>query len=350
MSLSKLQEIIINAPEERIAVEAAAAAGKTVVLTERVRKLLREGFQSDKIAVITFTNLAAQELKERLADDYKDGIFIGTIHSLAAHFLAMYGMGKYINKAVKDDDFDKLFSLCEKIDLSKYYDYILVDEAQDCGEAQLKFIFEVLCPDNFFVCLDYKQSIYSFNGARPDLLKKYLAEQEAVFYSLNENYRNSPNILNFAKKIIARGHMYDNSVAMSKNNGIVYENKPDIYNLKTWIEKYGEFRDWAVLCNTNDEINWLKDKLEDFGIASVTFRQGDIDKTQLEKLMKTNAVKILTRHSAKGLEFPNVAVWNPKVWGGAEGYRVNYVAATRAKNILLWLKDNNVNKKRSKWF
>ena len=39
-------------------------------------------------------------------------------------------------------------------------------------------------------------------------------------------------------------------------------------------------------------------------------------------------------------------------WGGKEMYRVNYVAATRAKKILLWMEEttNKNKKKKSKWF
>jgi len=59
MKLSELQRKIINAPEDRIIVTAAAAAGKTACLTERVRKLLKDGEKPGDIAVITFTNLAA---------------------------------------------------------------------------------------------------------------------------------------------------------------------------------------------------------------------------------------------------------------------------------------------------
>ena len=68
--------------------------------------------------------------------------------------------------------------------------------------------------------------------------------------------------------------------------------------------------------------------------------------------VKANTVKVLTRHSARGLEFENVAVWAPVWWGGKAMCRVNYVAATRAKKILLWLKEpakKKVNKK-SKYF
>jgi len=88
---------------------AAAAAGKTAVLTERARKLLRDGVNPSDIAVITFTNLAAQELRDRLADDYKDGIYIGTIHGLANKFLLTHGINT--GKLIEDEKFDEFFIL-----------------------------------------------------------------------------------------------------------------------------------------------------------------------------------------------------------------------------------------------
>ena len=52
--------------------------------------------------------------------------------------------------------------------------------------------------------------------------------------------------------------------------------------------------------------------------------------------MKEDKVKILTVHSAKGLAFDNVAVYNLRWWNDEE-VRINYVAATRARKKLLWM-------------
>ena len=86
MELSKLQEQIINSNAEKIVVIASAACGKTRTLTERVRYWLRMGVDPSEICAITFTNAAANEMQVRLGSDYKDGMFIGTIHALAARF------------------------------------------------------------------------------------------------------------------------------------------------------------------------------------------------------------------------------------------------------------------------
>lgn len=347
MELSKLQEKIVNASEPRIVVLAAAAAGKTAVLTERVRRLLRSGEEPSDIACITFTNLAAQEMRERLGADYKDGIYIGTIHGLANKFLITHGIDT--GRLIENQDFDKFFTLIKKNPhCVRHIRHILLDEAQDTSEDEFNFIFNMIEPVTFFVVGDLRQSIYSFKGAEPQLLEGLCNDYETTTYSLNENYRNGENILTFAKNILRRGHMLDDSIPI-RLGGIVYKGEPDLQNLKGWINKKGQFRDWAILCSTNDQIDYLCKKFKDFNIPNVTFKQGDVNKAQLEALMNSDSVKILTRHSSKGLEFPYVAVWEPAWWGGNEAYRVNYVAATRARDVLLWL-ENPPKKKRSKYF
>lgn len=83
--LSKEQKEIVffNECEGALLVEASAGSGKTRILTERVRHLLTE--KNDKffsVLCLTFTNKAAEEMKERLDDVHKlsERAFIGTFH------------------------------------------------------------------------------------------------------------------------------------------------------------------------------------------------------------------------------------------------------------------------------
>ena len=68
MELSSLQEQIIKTEKSKVIVLAAAAAGKTRVLTERVKYLLDQGADPDRIVVFTFTNAAAEEMRKRIGD------------------------------------------------------------------------------------------------------------------------------------------------------------------------------------------------------------------------------------------------------------------------------------------
>lgn len=337
MQLNEQQQAIVDLDEPFIAVEACAACGKTRVLTERVRKLLRDGIEPSDIAVLTFTNMAAQELKDRLADDYENGIYIGTIHGLANKFLTRHGIST--TKIIKDEKFDKFFDLLQKNpQCVQHIPYILLDECQDTSPPQFDFIFKMINPESFFVVGDFNQSIYSFRGAVPQLFKDLLDDSRVAVCSLSLNYRNGSNILTFAKDILRRGKMSDTSVA-TRHGGLVYEGPLNIGNVINWIKDEGHPNNWAMLCCTNDIISNNVKILESNGIECVTFKQGDITKAQLDSLMKKDAVKVLTRHSAKGLEFPNVVVWEPQWWSQAhnEFYRVNYVAATRAIDRLYWL-------------
>lgn len=345
MKLSKLQEQIVNIDAPYVAVVAAAAAGKTATLTERVRKMLKDGIDPSDIAVITFTNMAAQELRERLADDYKDGIYIGTIHGLANRFLLSHGIDT--GDLIKKEDFDGFFDLLKEYPYCvNHIKHILLDESQDTSESEFDFIFNMIEPDTFFVVGDFRQSIYSFKGADPELFMNLLHSPKVEVCSLNENYRNGSNILAFAKDILRRGKMSDDSIPM-RRGGYVYEGAPDFDNVLGWIENTPPYSDWAILCRTNREIDWFLDQLKKNDVPCVTFKQGDVTKEQLDRLMKSNTVKVLTYHSSKGLEFENVVAWDVQWWGGNEVYRLNYVAATRARNRLLWLENK---KKKRKYF
>ena len=49
-------------------VSAAAGSGKTAVLVERIVRLVREGCPIDSMLVVTFTNAAASEMRQRIGD------------------------------------------------------------------------------------------------------------------------------------------------------------------------------------------------------------------------------------------------------------------------------------------
>lgn len=348
MGLTESQKRIIDAPEPKIAVQACAASLKTSTMTEKVRKLLRDGVDPSTIAVITFTRMAATELIDRLGEDYRDGLFVGTIHALGARFLSINGLGGRIKQIAEDEDFDKIFELCKGLDIAQSYDWVLVDEMQDTGEKEMEFIFDLIDPVHFFVVFDTRQSIYSFKNARPDILLKRLKNSDVKFYPLNQNFRNGSNILNYARRIIAKTGNNDNSMCMVEDSGEVREMAYDAAALSNLIKNSENYSDWAVLVRTNADITKLSKDLERNGIPTQTFKQGDLTKSQLERMMKENKVKVLTVHSSKGLAWKNVAVYDLRWWNDEE-VRINYVAVTRAKELLVWLTQPRYKKKKSKY-
>ena len=56
----------INKEGTNIIVSAGAGSGKTAVLTERVIRKLKDGVNVNELLILTFTNAAAREMKERI--------------------------------------------------------------------------------------------------------------------------------------------------------------------------------------------------------------------------------------------------------------------------------------------
>ncbi|MBP3306185.1 MAG: UvrD-helicase domain-containing protein, partial [Anaerotignum sp.] len=61
------QKQAIEARGSDLLVSAAAGSGKTAVLVERIiRKIIDEGQEIDRLLVVTFTNAAATEMRQRV--------------------------------------------------------------------------------------------------------------------------------------------------------------------------------------------------------------------------------------------------------------------------------------------
>ena len=157
MQLSYEQEAAVKAKESKVVVVAAAGSGKTRVITERIRHLLSIGENPNTIFAITFTNNAAQEMKERLSDLKEiNDVFIGTIHSLANKILIKNGIKTA--EAIENQDFDELFYLIKTKPIQlPLVNHLLIDEFQDINKEFYEFYFKSLKPNNFFAVGDGRQ-------------------------------------------------------------------------------------------------------------------------------------------------------------------------------------------------
>lgn len=350
MELSTAQQKIVEAKESKIVVIASAAAGKTAVLTERTRYLLEHGVDPTKMVLITFTNAAAEELAERL--NHPKGLFIGTIHSYANYLLLSYG--RDTSDLLDSEQFDRLFERIKKHpNCIKEVEHLLLDESQDSNESHFEFLLDMVKPKNYMLVGDHKQSIYRWNGAYPDYLINLAHDTEVTTYDLNENYRNGYKILDFARGIInAAGYEYqDKSRPMRGVSGKVVDVEYSPVAVARTIKQMGDFGNWFVLTRTNDQLDEIAFFLKKEGVPIDTFKRSELDNKELGEKMKQNTVKVLTIHTAKGLEANNVVVIGAKFFN-VEERCVSYVAATRAKNLLVWAKMPNKRKmvqKMSSW-
>ncbi len=105
-------------PEQRAAVEhpggpllifAGAGTGKTRVITYRIARLIESGVEPSQILAVTFTNKAANEMKERIAHivgPRAKAIWMGTFHNICGRILRQRGhaIGIDPNFVVYDDN------------------------------------------------------------------------------------------------------------------------------------------------------------------------------------------------------------------------------------------------------
>ncbi len=269
---------------------AGAGSGKTRVLTSKVKNLIQNhNVNPLNIMMVTFTNKAAAEMKERVGE--KLG-FIGTFHSFGVRVLRRYApyaqldpefiiydrddqeslikevlveleidkkytpafflsrissakdelispgkyqdmfkdfLGKMVgptyelyqkklerNNAVDFDDLIyKVVNLLKSNDAvlehyQKQFQYILVDEFQDTNFAQY-LLTKLLgrAEGNVTIVGDFSQSIYSWRGAQIKNLEKFKDdfEDSQTFY-LEENYRSTQKILDFAYDIISQNETH----------------------------------------------------------------------------------------------------------------------------------------------
>lgn len=119
-------------------VVAGAGSGKTRVITERVKFLLDEGVPPSNIIAITFTNMAAEEMKERLSDvDGIGDVFIGTIHSFANKVMKLSGDRYFLYNDQIDNEYHRelITRYCKFLTYEKYLAYkdalMLVDMGKE---------------------------------------------------------------------------------------------------------------------------------------------------------------------------------------------------------------------------
>lgn len=343
MKISKKQDAIIHARESRVVVIASAAAGKTTVLTERVKYLLEQGVNPLKIVVITFTNAAAESLYERVGQ--VQGLFIGTIHSYANYLLRSAGIDT--SDMLDQEQFDLLFpTIKANLHCIKEVEHLLLDESQDSTEVQLDFMLDMVKPKNYMLVGDFRQSIYRFAGAEPDYLLNLSKDPTVQTYDLNENYRNGRRILEYAKYLIglAGYDYYDHSLAMRPIDGKVVEVEYSPTAIARTIKKMGNYHDWFVLTRTNDQCDEMMRELGREDVPCSTFKRSQLTNKELYHLMDEDKVKVMTIHTSKGLEAPNVVVIGAKFYN-IEEKCVSYVAATRARDLLVWARTQPRNRR-----
>jgi DNA helicase-2/ATP-dependent DNA helicase PcrA len=317
--LNEAQRIAVSAGRGVFQVMAGPGSGKTKVIAARHERLETLGM---KVLTLTLTRAAADEMRKRvegLRTDFR------TFHSLA--YEVVYGTVKVPPKNI---DFDELllkayWKLAEERARNGYkYDFVQVDEAQDCSSAEWEILR--LLSANIFAVGDGLQAIYSFRGTNADLFINMQKDFPGTMTRyLSTNYRSTQAIVDYCKEIAPiRGEFLERMCS-------VKEQGEHVYRLR-WYTNIDEAE--YVKAETQ---NLIKNPNETTAILARTKHQLKI----FEKLRLSKDVTLSTIHAAKGKEWDNVFVIGcqkgllPHADGDKEEEsRILFVACSRAKKRL----------------
>ncbi len=84
------QQKAIDMEGTNILVSAGAGSGKTAVLTERVLRKLKEGTHINELLILTFTNKAALEMKERVRKKLKENKMLAELDLLDSSYITTF--------------------------------------------------------------------------------------------------------------------------------------------------------------------------------------------------------------------------------------------------------------------
>lgn len=160
MNFNPAQLKAISHKKGPMLVLAGPGSGKTLVITERTKRLIQnEGVEPHKILVITFTKAAAVQMKERFQNMMSGAyapVQFGTFHAI--FFTILKHAYKYnVNNIIREDEKKRIFSeIIEKIDLE------LEDENEFIADIEgeislvkgemisLNNYYSIHCPEDIF--------------------------------------------------------------------------------------------------------------------------------------------------------------------------------------------------------
>ncbi|MDY0210390.1 MAG: ATP-dependent helicase [Acholeplasma sp.] len=380
MEMNEKQKLVIGSKDKHIFLLAGAGTGKTRVITEKIRQLIRnEGF-TDSVLVLSFTNKSVLDIKKRLAIS-ADNLLVTTFHGLCYRIVS-----SYISVNLFDDSKKSLVGLSDAmlleiynqkrrfennngstepflryhrflqenqlidyIDLEKFalnyllkkqdsvieqfkYTHIFVDEFQDTSDIQFELL-KCLSKESrsVFSVGDPDQSIYRFRGTGEKVIQNYLKYFKAKVFVLDYNYRCKKQIVLYANRLIAcnKRRIKKTLIAYKEEHGVVSVHRFDSLESETLfvMDRIKSFigigylpKDIAILYRNHSDASMLKNNLGESYYMDIN---------------------LLTLHQSKGLEFKIVFIIGNKVRKYQnkkeleEERRLFFVGMTRAMDKLL---------------
>ncbi len=180
MKWTEAQEKAIRLRGKNILVSAAAGSGKTAVLVERIKTLLLEdGIDLNQILVVTFSNAAAAEMKEKIVRAITDELKKAGLSQEKERFLR------------------RQLNLIYKANISTFHAFAM--------EIIRRYFHIIQIEPDFKICDEAQKTILQAD-ALEELFAERFQERDAEFLSFLKAYASSKNEKNVKEMILSTYH------------------------------------------------------------------------------------------------------------------------------------------------
>lgn len=308
---TKEQNQAIKKENSNVLVAASAGSGKTAVLVERViTKVISSKIDIDKILVVTFTNAAAQELKERLMLAIYDAlnknpkdkflkrqlVYINRASITTIHAFCL----EIIRANFHVLDIDPNFSICDETESAVLKskailkvieeEYIKTNEDENAKKRLYKLLELFGGKDENLI--EYILKIYSY-------IKSFAFEYEWLESQIKKyNIENLDNLYNtdFGKKIYE--NVVKNLQILTKKTEEIIEEIRENEDFSKFVLMFEEDEKNIKNCILNSHNNW--DSLKE-NLSLVNFKRSPIYKGD-NKVLKEKITSFRTNVLKKNIE------------------------------------------------
>lgn len=346
------EKIARNLGEGHRIIHGVAGSGKTLLLAYRCLYLDKQKL-AKPILVLCYNKTLAAKLKQMLEQKGAgDSVHVRHFHGWCKDMCSLYQLDLPKDaRPAWEKQVEAVIVGAEKGRVPRaQYAAVLIDEGHDFEPEWFKLLVQMIDPEtnSLLLLYDDAQNIYGKSKRRSASWASLGIEAKGRSTILKVNYRNTVEALDFSYQFLSA---YIDEASGTEEipvvhpefggrNGAVPEikrlpnNAAEAEHMAVWLKKRAAegvpFRDMAVLGRFNPQLDRLRTSLTENGIPVAP----------ADNNAPGDAVRLLTMHSSKGLEFNSVAIPDlgcmPYAKAPAdEEARLLYVALTRSTERLL---------------
>ncbi|MEW5904976.1 MAG: NERD domain-containing protein/DEAD/DEAH box helicase [Pseudomonadota bacterium] len=336
-------------------VRGVAGSGKTLILAFRAEQIARAA--NRPVLLLSFANGISGRLENAMQDrGVEDKVIVSTFHAWCWKMLRTYGLPITTEKDIPDFSERQAANVQAVLDAAErglipggQYDAVLIDEAHDFEPQWLALAAKMVNPDTKALMIVYDDAQAIYKGRKRPVWKQLGIEAAGRTSVLKVNYRNTAQILRFARKFAAdvigapgvcAGE--ESAVLMPEDGGregvepvvrqcVNYDG--EAHAIAEWLlgRKAAGYQ-WGQMAVLYPR-HFIGERFE-----KILVKQGvpvDVAKDHHNRVdTKCDAIRFLSMHTSKGLEFPCVAIGGlgelKKPEDIEDDIRLTYVAITRA--------------------